>query len=113
MEASSPERRAEEPETALTPAATAGGDTVALPRDPRVDALLEHGEELGCINLSEVSELVQAVGLSDEEVEALYDHINAAGIELSDDCSRSDAREPTYQNGELARNTTDALQLFM
>jgi len=97
----------------MAPTAATGDDTAALPGDPRIDALVEHGEVVGCLNLSEVSELVQAVGLSDEEVEALYDHINATGIELSDDCSRSDAREPTYQNGELARNTTDALQLFM
>jgi RNA polymerase primary sigma factor len=82
-------------------------------RDVRIEALIEHGVEVGCLELSEVSELVEEVGLSDGEVEALYERINAAGIELSDDCGRSDAGEPSYQNGDLARNTTDALQLFM
>jgi RNA polymerase primary sigma factor len=92
----------------------AGGDEpVALPDDPRIAALLELGEESGCLELSEVSELAEKAGLSDEEVEALYARINAAGIDLSDDCGRSDAPEPSYVNGDLARNTTDALQLFM
>jgi RNA polymerase primary sigma factor len=93
--------------------AAAAADQSPLPDDPRIEALLDHGEESGCLELSEVSELAEALGLSDDDIESLYERINSTGIELSDDCGRSDARYATYQNGELARTTTDALQLFM
>jgi RNA polymerase primary sigma factor len=97
----------------MEPTVATGADHTALPDDPRIEALFEQGEKGGCLELSEVSELVDSLGLSDEEFETLYDRINAAGIELSDNCGRSDVPGATYQTGELARNTTDALQLFM
>src|SRR6266702_4234916 len=79
----------------------------------RVQELVERGEEAGCLNLSEVAELTRTLELDPEEVESLYDQINARGIELSDDCAREGSREGSYANGELATQTTDALQLFL
>jgi RNA polymerase primary sigma factor len=80
---------------------------------PELAALLQRGEETGCIELSEFDELVQALELPDDEVEALQSQIDAQGIELSDDCGRV-AVEPTrYENGDVASMTTDALQLFL
>ena len=38
---------------------------------PEIDALLRRGEELGCVNLSELEETVRTLELSDEEVGAL------------------------------------------
>jgi RNA polymerase primary sigma factor len=78
-------------------------------------ALIERGEELGCLNLSEFSELVQEAELDDDELEALYKQFEERGIELTDDCGRAGSKESegTYANGDLVAATTDALQLFL
>jgi RNA polymerase primary sigma factor len=80
---------------------------------PEIDSLLRHGEEQGCVNLSDYDQVVRRLELSEEAAGALQDRIEERGLELSDDCGRI-AVEPTrYQNGELAGATTDALQLFL
>jgi RNA polymerase primary sigma factor len=81
--------------------------------DTRIRDLIERGEEAGCLNLSEVAEAVQGLELEPEEVDSVYEQIRSRGIDLSDDCARSDSREGSYVNGELATQTTDALQLFL
>jgi RNA polymerase primary sigma factor len=80
---------------------------------PEVAALLARGEERGCVNLSEFDELVQALELMDDDVDALEAHLEAHGIELGDDCGRANVEPTTFRNGELAAATTDALQLFL
>jgi RNA polymerase primary sigma factor len=79
----------------------------------RIEALLAHGEEEGCIELSEVDEVAQALELEDEDVQTVYEEIERRGIELKDDCGRAEAPATTYVNGDLAHATTDALQLFL
>ena len=79
----------------------------------RIEAMLHHGEEQGCLNLTEVHDVLEALELDDEEVEAFYHRIEERGIELSDDCGRQASQDPTYVNGDLAVATTDALQLFL
>ena len=74
--------------------------------------LLERGEEQGCLNLSAFTELTQELELDDEQLEALYADLDERGIELTDDCGH-EARDSTYVNGDLAVQTTDALQLFL
>ena len=76
--------------------------------------LLERGEEEGCLNLSEFSELLQELELDEAEAESLFRRLEDRGIQLSDDCGRHLA-EPggAYVNGDLATATTDALQLFL
>jgi RNA polymerase primary sigma factor len=80
---------------------------------PEVAAVLARGEERGCINLSELDELVQALDLAETEIDVLEAYIESHGIELSDDCGRSTVEPTTFRNGELAAATTDALQLFL
>jgi RNA polymerase primary sigma factor len=80
---------------------------------PEVVALLARGEERGCVNLSEFDELVQALELMDDEVEAFETQLEAQGIEIEDDCGRASVEPTTFRNGELAAATTDALQLFL
>src|SRR5213594_27312 len=79
--------------------------------------LLEHGEEHGCVHLTELNETVQALELDEEEIESLFERIEGAGIELTDDCARrlspDDGADAHYVNGDLAVATTDALQLFL
>src|SRR5438477_1788288 len=81
--------------------------------DERMAALIREGEESGCVELSEIDELAQALDLEDDEVETLFDQLESRGVEVSDDCGRVEADEHTrYQNGELAAATTNSLQLF-
>jgi RNA polymerase primary sigma factor len=91
-------------------------ETVAaadLTSRPEVAALLARGEERGCVHLSELDELAQALDLSDADVDVLEAWVESHGIELSDDCGRSAVEPTTFRNGELAAATTDALQLFL
>jgi RNA polymerase primary sigma factor len=82
--------------------------------DDQIQALLEHGEEHGCLNLSELNEFVQEHELEDEQLGRLYEELEARHIELTDDCARRDTDgESTFVNGDLAVATTDALQLFL
>src|SRR3954470_9184914 len=79
----------------------------------RIENLLAQGEDKGCLNLTQVHDLLESLELEDEEIETVYHRIDERGIELSDDCGRTTADDPTYVNGDLAVATTDALQLFL
>src|SRR5215212_2049457 len=88
--------------------------TDAALASPDIDALLERGEENGCLNLSEVDDLAKKLELEDDDLDTLHERIDARGIELSYDCGRTDAAQRTeYKPEELATTTTDALQLFL
>lgn len=81
--------------------------------DERLQALLEQGEELGCLNLSAVSEFLVEADLDEEQTAGFFEQLEERNIALTDDCARADAVEGTYVNGDLAVVTTDALQLFL
>jgi RNA polymerase primary sigma factor len=85
-----------------------GGDPHA-----RVDALYERGEDQGCINLSELSDLIRDLELDEEEVGDLHTRLESAGIEITDDCGRADATPTRLEPQQFAGTTTDALQLFL
>jgi RNA polymerase primary sigma factor len=76
-------------------------------------ALLEHGEELGCVNMTAFTTLVHELELDDDEVAALYERLDERGIEVSDDCGLPDLEETTYANPQVAAMTSDSLQLFL
>jgi RNA polymerase primary sigma factor len=81
--------------------------------DERLQALLEQGEELGCLNLSAVSEFLQEADLDEDQTTGFFEQLEERGIALTDDCARPEAQSPVYVNGDLAVATTDALQLFL
>src|SRR2546430_1104196 len=82
--------------------------------DEQMRALLEHGEEQGCLNLSQFSEFVQEHELDEGQLAHLYEELEARHIELTDDCARNETEtESTFVNGDLAIATTDALQMFL
>jgi RNA polymerase primary sigma factor len=83
------------------------------PANPQIQALIDRGEEEGCINLSELGELSQELELSEEQAAALQDEIERRGVEVSDDCGRERSEPLRVRNDELAGITTDALQLFL
>ncbi len=79
----------------------------------QIQKLIARGEELGCLDMSAISEFAQEHDLSEDEVEALEAELDERGIEVTDDCARSTADDAVYVNGDLAVATTDALQLFL
>jgi len=80
--------------------------------DP-IAALLEHGSETGCVEISELNELADQLELGDDEITSLYEQLEERGVDVRDDCGREKAPSSTYVNGDLATHTTDALQLFL
>ena len=79
----------------------------------QLKALIDQGEERGCVNLSAFSELVQELELDDEAIAAVYEQLDERGIQLTDDCANATVEQSTYVNGDLAVMTTDSLQLFL
>jgi RNA polymerase primary sigma factor len=80
--------------------------------DP-ITLLLEHGEEHGCVHMTELHELVGKLELDEEDIESLLERLESHGIEVTDDCSRSIEEEVVYTNTHVASATTDSLQLFL
>src|SRR3954447_17435104 len=78
----------------------------------RVQGLIEAGRPMGCVDLSEVDSLVQELDLSEDEADQIQERIEAAGLPVEDDCGRAADEPASYRNGQLAEQTTDALQLF-
>ncbi len=79
------------------------------------DALVERAEarESRCIDLSELSELVQELELGEDDAQALGDLIEERGTDIRDDCGREQVEQTSYVNDDLAERTTDALSLFL
>ncbi len=85
----------------------------------RLDAMISAAEEQGCVNLSQLAELTEELELDEEQTEEAHRRIAAAGLDVSDDCSRVPASAPRtvpgakVAYGDWASSTTDALQLFL
>ncbi|HLY50743.1 MAG TPA: sigma-70 family RNA polymerase sigma factor [Solirubrobacteraceae bacterium] len=66
-----------------------------------------------CLELSEISELVQEADLDDDDAQALQDLLDARGVEFRDDCGREIPEQTAYIPDDLAQQTTDAMSLFL
>ncbi|MCA1679391.1 MAG: sigma-70 family RNA polymerase sigma factor [Actinobacteria bacterium] len=75
--------------------------------------LLERAEENGCVNLSELDGLARRLEVDDDDLPALHEAFELHGIDVTDDCGRTDVPATNYGNGGLAIATTDALGLFL
>jgi RNA polymerase primary sigma factor len=88
-----------------------------MPLDPeaqaQLDALIAAGEARGCVNLSQLGDLAREVGLDDDDLQELHERLEGRGLEVTDDCGRSNVEELHVANPDLAVQTTDALQLFL
>src|ERR1700729_4587850 len=89
----------------------AGGDAVR----ELVDQLAARGEARGdsCVELSELSELIQEADLGDEDAQIVHDMLQERGFDLRDDCGRENVEATAYANDDLAARTTDAMSLFL
>jgi len=79
------------------------------------DELASHAEANtdACVELSDLSEMLQEADLSDDDAQALQDMLEARGIEVRDDCGRDGVEETRYVIDDLAQQTTDAMSLFL
>jgi RNA polymerase primary sigma factor len=80
-----------------------------------VDQLVTRSEARGdgCVELSELSELIQEGDLGDDEAQIVQDMLQERGLEVRDDCGRHVVEQTAYANGDLAERTTDAMSLFL
>src|SRR5947209_434499 len=80
-----------------------------------VDQLVMRAETRGdsCVELSEISELIQETDLGDEDAQVVHDMLQERGLEGRDDCGRENVEQTSYANGDLAAQTTDAMALFL
>jgi RNA polymerase primary sigma factor len=69
--------------------------------------------EQRCVDLSELSELVQQGELGEDDAQALHELLEERGLELRDDCGREHVEQTAYVNDDLADRTTDAMALFL
>jgi RNA polymerase primary sigma factor len=79
----------------------------------RLDALVSQGETKGCVNLSELSDLMMEAGLDDDQSHELHERLEGQGINVTDDCGHVDVANLRYHNDDVAVVTTDALQMFL
>jgi RNA polymerase primary sigma factor len=84
-----------------------------LSEDERLQALLDRGGEEQCLELSEISTLIEQLDLDDRGVAEVFEQIERHGIEVKDDCGRDVPEQVRYENDELAVATRDALGLFL
>ena len=70
-----------------------------------LETLVARGEEEGCVNLSQLNELVAAEELDDEELGRLYERLEERGIEVSDDCGRE--QDETHLRERRSRRRDD------
>jgi RNA polymerase primary sigma factor len=87
--------------------------TETITENPRLRTLIEQGEENGCVNLSEFSEAVQELDLEDHLISEIQDELDRRGLDVTDDCGRSEIKPTRVRGDDLATSTTDALQLFL
>src|SRR5436305_5764470 len=76
-------------------------------------AARSEGRPESCLELSEISELVQEAELDEDDAQALQDLLEARGIEFRDDCGRDVAEPTAYVIDDLSQQTTDAMALFL
>jgi RNA polymerase primary sigma factor len=77
-----------------------------------IAALLDRGEQRGCLELSEIDELARSLELPESELHRIYESTELRGIDVRDDCGRDTAPAPV-DDAALAAVTTDTLQLFL
>src|SRR5437763_91571 len=83
-----------------------------MAQDP-IAVLVEHGEEHGCVHLTELYEITQRLEMDEDDIEALLERLESHGVEVTDDCSRAIEEPVAYTNQQVASATTDSLQLFL
>jgi hypothetical protein len=77
---------------------------MAVDTQARLDALLERGEEQGCVNLSELSEIVRDLELDDDDAGGLHERLSELGVEVTDDCGRAGVTPTKVMPHDVSRS---------
>ncbi len=93
--------------------ATRKATAAAVDREAVLQALIDRGADQGCLDLSEVEEAIKQVRLDDDEVEEFMAELQTQGIDVRDDCGNGSTVATTYENGDLALATADAVGIFL
>jgi RNA polymerase primary sigma factor len=80
-----------------------------------VDQLVTRAEARGdsCVELSELSELIQETDLGDDDGQLVHDMLQERGLDVRDDCGRREIEHTSYAHADMAERTTDAMSLFL
>lgn len=85
--------------------------------DRRIDrALTRLRDQAGdehLVTVCDVDAAAKAAGLEGEGVAALQARLEAAGIDVDDDCDRDPQEQPSYTIASLSHHTQDALSQFL
>jgi RNA polymerase primary sigma factor len=82
-------------------------------RDAALQALIQRGEMEGCLELSEVEQTVDRLELEEGGAEEFLAELQNRGIDVRDDCGNQRTASTTYENGDLALATADAVAIFL
>jgi RNA polymerase primary sigma factor len=85
----------------------------AIAIHPTLQALLQKGEEDGCLDFAEVATAVEELELEEGTLDALYAEAERRGIELVDSPRRPGDVPPPVAPAAIAEATSDSLQLFL
>lgn len=96
---------------ALSEVATRNGQSTE--REAALASLIERGSTKSCLDLSEVVDVVQRLGLDEDEGEELMAELESHGIDVRDDCGAQTHGPATYENGDLAHATADTVSIFL
>src|SRR5215218_886676 len=86
--------------------------TLDAAAEERLSVLLDRIDPDGCVNLSELSQLVEDAGLDDGQAQAVHERLEASGVDVTDDCGQ-DKESTRIDNTDFAVTTSDALGLFL
>jgi RNA polymerase primary sigma factor len=86
---------------------------MAVDHENSIEALLDRAEESGCVNLSELNDLIRELDLDEDGAQDLHARLEARGVDVTDDCGRQGVASLRVVPEEIVSNTTDALQLFL
>jgi RNA polymerase primary sigma factor len=94
------------------------GETESSPAEALqelADALTSRAEARAerCVDLSDLSDLVQEQELDEDDAQDLQDMLEERGLDVRDDCGRAQVEQTAYANDDLAQRTTDAMSLFL
>jgi len=76
-------------------------------------SLIARGEDSGCVAEFEIEVLAMHLELDDRDVEQLRERLTLAGVEVRDDCGKQDVPATSYDYGDLAHYTVDAMAQFL
>jgi len=74
--------------------------------------LVARSKKKGCLDLSEVTEVIDRMGLDDEQATLVFMELEDRGVEVDDNCGK-EAEKVRYDHETLTAMTSDTLGMFL